>query len=451
MNNLFKTLFLSLLIFVGGCDFYTFYFIKKTLEGDLSYVDKVSSKYSLKGNSFSDIPITEEEKILPEFVEDKIQPLESEKDMFVGGSDRVETKEVMFVNRGEKLTLSLPNAEGVWIIKKYPILIGVFSKESSPKDNKYVFEINNFGKDSAVFQLFSTNGIIVKNLEYEINVISRNSKNYDILDANIGNESIEREPVRNVGFVRTNAFNETNLSFNSSVRDFDITDNEKEETNKVLDPNPPSDVSKLDLKSLVGNETKYFEYIDTIANKYGYYRALREIDRIETNVSQSDLPKLKLKKMELLGALRKYVEAIKEGEQFIDKDNFIKLYSGIFWGMSGNYMMADRYIKESLQKISVPSELNFALSKALDYYTKISEPITKDMLNFLLQRNEFIAKDFKNNYYTNLIYIGILFERIGEVYKAKAIYDRVFSSDVEESIKKMASDKIQDIERIINY
>lgn len=119
--------------------------------------------------------------------------------------------------------------------------------------------------------------------------------------------------------------------------------------------------------------------------------------------------------------------------------------------MSGNYMMADRYIKESLQKISVPSELNFALSKALDYYTKISEPITKDMLNFLLQRNEFIAKDFKNNYYTNLIYIGILFERIGEVYKAKAIYDRVFSSDVEESIKKMASDKIQDIERIINY
>ncbi|MFN4244953.1 MAG: hypothetical protein ACK4F9_02245 [Brevinematia bacterium] len=176
-----------------------------------------------------------------------------------------------------------------------------------------------------------------------------------------------------------------------------------------------------------------------------------EIENIEKNVSPSDLPKLKLKKMEILGNLKKFSDAIKEGESFVDKDSLISLYSGMFWGMSGNYNLADKYIKDALQKIVLLAELSFALSKAFDYYKSIPEPPTREVINILFQKNELIKKDFKNDYYRNLYSIATLYERIGEIYRAKSIYELIFDSkDLDSEFKEEVGSKITNLEKVLN-
>ncbi len=439
MNVFRVVLVLFLSFWIVGCDFYTLYFIKKSLEGDFSYVDKFSSKYSLKGDSFSDIPISDEERILPEFVEDKIKPMESEKDFFPGSKEKVSYTEKIFSKKGDKVRIKLQDNNGVWIVKKYPLRVSYLDLSSDVKNNEYIFVVSDFGKDNAIFNLFSSNGNVIKVLEYEIEVIQNNVYSLD------SSKSFRSDNGKKISVLGTND------SSNNDVK-FDITDNEKNESgNDVKEPIPPSDVGKLDLKSLVGNEEKFFESIDNISKKYGYYRALKEIESIEANVSKADLPKLKLKKMEILGNLKKFSDAIKEGEGFVDKDSFIALYTGIFWGMSKNYNLADKYIKDALQKIVVPREISFALSKAIDYYKTIPEPPTREILNFLIQKNEIIKKDFNVEYYKNLSSIASLYERIGEIYKARSIYELIFSAkDVSDDLKDEVSSKITNLEKILN-
>ncbi|MEN2997963.1 MAG: hypothetical protein ABDH28_02870 [Brevinematia bacterium] len=462
-------LLVFLVLVFGSCDFYTAYLIKKSLEGDFSYIDVLSSRYKLRGDSFFDIPISSEEKLLPELVEDKISPIETERDLFPGGEEKlVDTKRV-FSAKGDKIEIQLPKMGGVWIIKKYPIRVAFLDINSPIKDNKFIFVPNNFGTDIALFQLFSSNGTMLGTLKYEINVVE-NVKNISNGKLSIGEDrNVSSSSSYKAFETRTNVTNILKFSnvSNSSPTNtsgvvesngarkgnegFDVTDNEREELREISEPTPPSGVGVMDLKSLVGDEVRFFEHVDNIAKKYGYYRALREIERIERNVSQTDLPKLKLKKMEILGKLNKFSDAIKEGEGFVDKDNFIKLYTGIFFGMSKDYPTADKHIKESLQRLVVPKELSFALDRVLEYYTSISEPPTVEMINFLLQRNELLQKEFRSNYYRNLSSIATLYERVGEIYKAKVIYDRLFSLDIDGELREEISVKVSNINKVLEY
>lgn len=468
------TLFLPFLL--SSCDFYTLYFIKKSLEGDFEYIETISSKYTLKGSSTSDIPISEEEKILPEFTEDKISPLESEKDLFPGSREKVTDTRKIFLAKGGSTTIELPSEGGVWIVKKLPIRVASLDPLSPIKENSFIFAANNSGKDTAIFQLFSSNGTILDTKEFEINVVedikvtNTHSNLTNLLplaenhwltntlygiqtnptgtsSKNLSNKSQTIHP-NSSNLVVTQSNTNTNLN-----KKFDLTDNEKEETEKtnvVSEPIPPSGPAIMDLKTLVGDEDKFFENIDHIAKKYGYYRALREIEKIEPNVSQDDLPKLKLKKMELLGKLNKFSEAIKEGENFVDKDTFIKLYTGIFFGKAKNYPMADKHIKESLQKITSTKELSLALGKALEYYTTLPEPPTSETINFLFQKNELLQRDLKTDYYKNLVSIGTLYERKGEIYKARAVYEKVLS-EADEETKEEVGSKITNLNKILDY
>lgn len=471
MKKLLTLIFVLISFLLSSCDFYTLYIIKKSLEGDFDYVDSFSRKYKLKGDSFSDVPISEEEKIVPEFVEDKVVPLESEIDLFPSSKEKSGEVNKIFTTKGQKITIELPKENGVWIIKKYPSLVASFDISSPVKENKFYFNINSFGKDSAIFQLFSSNGVVLKTYEYEINVIE-NLKDASLVSTstNVGLPTVSNNYEGNnedddfssgsstkskqSGTSSTNSLNESSGKGvnNSITNEFDITDNEKEEISNtnIVEPVPPSQPGVMDLKSLVGNETKFFENIDNIANKYGYYRALKEIENIEPNVSPDDLPKLKIKKMELLGKLKRYADAIKEGEEFVERDNFIKLYTGIFFGMSKNYFMADKHIKDSLQKMVLPRDISYGLSKALEYYNTIPDPPTTETINFLLQKNEFLQKDFKDDYYKNLLSIGSLYERIGEVYKAKAIYEKVFLS-ADAPIKEEANTKMTNLDLLLDY
>ncbi|MCS7298751.1 MAG: hypothetical protein RMJ37_02160 [Spirochaetia bacterium] len=442
-----------------SCDFYTAYIIKKSLEGDFEYINKFSDNYELKGDNASDIVVSKEEKILPEFVEDKISPLESEQDMFPSSKEKPVGVTRIFTTRGENFSVELPDDGGVWIAKKFPVKIADMDRiSSSIKDNRYVFITKDFGKDNLVFQLFSSNGTSLKIVEYEIvstendNLKSGNS----VINTNAkgsGNLRIQNTNKQKNGSLSDFKFVASNRNDDNDnkLSQFDTTDNEKEETNDLLEPNPPSGVAKMDLKSLVGDEVRFFESIDNIAKKYGYYRALKEIEKIEANISQDDLPKLKLKKMEILGKLNRFSEAIKEGEPFVDRDNFIRLYTGIFFGRSKNYSVADRNIREALQRITLPRELSLALDEALSYYSSIPEVPTREMITLLLQKNEMLQKDYKNNYYRNLMMIGGLFERVGEIYKARSIYEQVYNSDVSDDVKSEVELKISNLDRLINY
>ncbi|MCX8028741.1 MAG: hypothetical protein N2712_01975 [Brevinematales bacterium] len=447
-----------------GCDFYTMYFIKKSLEEDFGYVDMFSRKYQLKGDSISDVPISDEEKILPEFVEDKIRLLEDERNMFPGSKEKPVSVTSIFSTKGQKFTIQLPSEDGIWLVKKYPLKVAFLDGTSRVRDNVFIFTTRDYGKDNIIFQLFSSNGTVIKTLEYEVTSVeafsdkATNSQgvisitNGGIMfgtsrKANLSGDSNAGKS-NNYSFSSTNDFGNILLANSAS---YDITDNERESTEQSTELGPPSNVGKLDLKFLVGDEEKFFENIDNIASKYGYYRAIKEIENLESNVSRDDLPKLKLKKMEFLGRLNKFSDAIKEGEEFADKDSIIKLYTGIFFGKSKNYSMADKNIRESLARITNPRELSFALREILAYYSSVPEPPTREMINIILQRNEIILKDFKREYYENLVALGELFERIGEVYKAMSIYENVCNSDVGEDIKNFASSKKDRLNKLINF
>ncbi|MFN4244954.1 MAG: hypothetical protein ACK4F9_02250, partial [Brevinematia bacterium] len=262
-----------------GCDFYTLYFIKKSLEGDFSYIDKFSSKYSLRGESFSDIPISSEEKILPEFVEDKVQPIESEKDLFPGSKEKASDIVEIFSILNNKITIDLPKGDGVWLVVKYPSKVSYLDSSSDVRNNKYVFVANNYGKDNAIFTLFSSNGNVLTILEYDIKVVEGSGNSGSITSPKKSYSSSKNSKGSSVDSNGDNIASNNSYNSTSGYGKFDITDNERDESlSNVYEPTPPSDVGKLDLKSLVGNETKFFENIDNIAKKYGYYRALKEIE-----------------------------------------------------------------------------------------------------------------------------------------------------------------------------
>ena len=178
--------------------------------------------------------------------------------------------------------------------------------------------------------------------------------------------------------------------------------------------------------------------------------ALREIESLETNVSETDLPKLKLKKIEYLEKLGKYTDALKEAEAISSKEPFGKLYVGIFLGTMGKNELSEKNIKEALNLITTPLETKSALSKVLDFYLSNEEPPTKEMVNFLLQRNELIQKNFKKDYLLNLISIGNLYERVGEFYKAKSLYNFVINSGEEEA-RSIAETNINNLNKILDY
>jgi hypothetical protein len=441
----FRVLFVfSLSFFLSSCDFYTLYFIKKTLSGDFDFVKETENKYKLKGSSYYDIPVSEEEKILPEFVEDKVSLLETEKDLFPLSKEKPSEVSNIFVSSGEKISISLPKAnEGIWLIKKYPIKISELLPNSE-KSGVYTFKVNSSGTDNAIFQLIDKKGNILSTVEYKIS--SLQGKNTD--------QNVQTQLSSNIA--KTNVFDSnTNSSVSivsksnkQNTNDFDVIDEEK--STNVVEPSPPSSPGKLDIKSLVGNETKYFDYIDNIAKKYGYYRAISEIESIETNVSDADLPKLKLKKIEYLEKLGKYDAALGEAEAISSKEPFGKLYVGIFLGAAGKRESSEKNIKEALQSMVSSLDTKNALKKVLEFYLSDKEPPTKDIINFLVQKNELIQKDFVKDYYSNLLTIGNLYERAGEYYKAKSVYDFVFNNGDEES-KNAAETNINKVNQILDY
>jgi len=71
----------------------------------------------------------------------------------------------------------------------------------------------------------------------------------------------------------------------------------------------------------------------------------------------------------------------------------------------GKNELSEKNIKEALNLITTPLETKSALSKVLDFYLSNEEPPTKEMVNFLLQRNELIQKNFKKDYLLNFVFI----------------------------------------------
>lgn len=458
MMRKFIVLVLLISFFLSSCDFYTAYLIKKSLSGDFKFIDDFSRKYKLVSNSFSDVPVSEEEKIVPEFVEDKVLLTDLEEQLIPGSKEKPSEIIKLFTSKDNTINIDLPKEDGIWIIKKYPAKISKLSKNSDIAANKFIFEITSFGKDNATFNLISSNGVVTKVLEYEItsSEISPNSnfeKTPSLTNTKTNNypSSSNKTSTSKTGNLETKTTNLSSININNSTNkdNLDLTDEEKQE--KTVEPTPPSMVGKFDIKTLFGNEKKYFEYVDNIAKKYGYYTALKEIEKIETNISEIDLPKMKFKKMEIYDALGKYNDAINEGQGFIDKDNMIKLYVGIINGKAKNYYIADKNIKEALNSLVEPEEIKFALSKTIDYYLSIPEVPTREMINTLLQKNEFLQKEYKKDYQLNLIRIANLFERIGELYKAKAIYDQVYNQTPDEEIMQKLNESKERLEKITNY
>ncbi|MGC8964258.1 MAG: hypothetical protein ACP5KI_02675 [Brevinematia bacterium] len=453
-------------VFLGGCDFYTAYLIKKSLSGDFSFINEFSRKYKLSGESFSDIPVSTEEKILPEFVEDKVLLTDLEEQLIPGSKEKPSENLKIFSSKGSKVKIDLPRDDGVWIIKKLPSKISKLSKDSDMSSSTFIFEIGSYGTDNAIFNLISSNGIITKVLEYEIVSSNANSNTKDndsisiVPKTNFVNnqkDSLQLEKSNNTTteqknteqkLVSSNGVDNSSLK-NATNKEFDLTDEEKQES--IIEPKPPSVEGKFDIKTLVGDENKYFDYIDNIAKKYGYYAALKEIEKIETNIADVDLPKIKFKKMEIYDALGRYNDAINEGQEVIDKDNIVKLYVGIMNGKVKNYYIADKNIKESLNAIVEPYDMKFALDKVIDYYLSIPEPPTREMINVILQKNEFLQKNYKKDYQMNLIKIGQLFERIGDLYKAKAIYDQVYNQNPDEEVLGHLNEARENLEKVTNY
>ena len=447
-----RSLIILILAFaLSGCDFYTLYFLKKTLDNDFNFIKKTENKYKLKGESYYDIPVSEEEKITPEFTKDKLSLLEDEKDLFPLSQEKVSEVSNLFVSKGDKINISLPTPiEGTWVIKKYPIKVAELIPNQKPV-NTFSFSINSTGEDNVIFQLINKKGNIVSTVEYKI--ISSKDSTSSTEETIPAKKENNNKTTKKENFSKTNLpLLSTNLTNNQSskpkINDFDVIDEEK--NTNIIEPKPPAAPGKLDIKSLVGDEKKFFENIDNIAKKYGYYRALREIESLETNVSETDLPKLKLKKIEYLEKLGKYTDALKEAEAISSKEPFGKLYVGIFLGTIGKNELSEKNIKEALNLITTPLKTKSALSKVLDFYLSNEEPPTKEMVNFLLQRNELIQKDFKKDYLLNLISIGNLYERVGEFYKAKSLYNFVINSGEEEA-RNIAETNINNLNKILDY
>ncbi len=424
---------------LSGCDFYSLYFLKKTLDNDFSFIEKTKNKYKLKGESYYDIPVSEEEKITPEFIEDKISLLETEKDLFPLNQEKVSEVSNMFVSKGDKINISLPtHTQGTWIIKKYPIKVAELIPNKK-QVNTFSFSINSTGEDNAIFQLIDKKGNIISTINYRI-ISSQGSTKVAT--------PTKRENSLKISSPSSMGNSTTNQNLSSQTNNFDVVDEER--SAQITEPIPPSTPGKLDIKSLVGDERRFFENIDNIAKKYGYYRALKEIESLETNVSESDLPKLKLKKIEYLEKLGKYTDALKEAESISLKEPVGKLYVGIFLGTMGKNELSEKNIKEALNSITTPQEIKSALEKVLNFYLSSEELPTKEMVNLLLQRNELIQKDFKKDYLLNLISIGNLYERVGEFYKAKSLYNFVLNSEDEEA-KRLAETNISKLNKILDY
>ncbi len=454
-------------LLLSSCDYYLSYIIKKTLEGNFSYVKEIERKYKLRGDNINDIPISEEEKIVYELSEERLFP--SIKPEIPIGSKLEPTKEFFIQTKvGKKEIIELPSGDGFWFLKRYTTSTLEFSRNSDIRNNRYEFLVKSPEGGEIIFWMVSSNGNVEEIYKYKLNVTEVENKEFSekslskLSGVSTKFNTVTNEAKKLSQYVKNSSADE-NISASTNAIDgkpgndeftnskkFDVVDNEKEVPEPVA-PSAPSGPAKLDLATLVGNEKLFFEEVDIIAQKYGYYKALKEIEKIETNVSDQDLPKIKLKKIEMYEKLGNYKKAIEEGQNLIDKDNAISAKVAILLGKSGKEIDSNTLIKQTLSKLVTPQEIKLILHMFVDYLSNSSYLPTREIVNAILQKNEFISKNYQEDYFTNLLGIAFLYERVGDYQKANSIYEMVIKSSKNSSITNKAFDMKTRMEEKLEY